>query len=219
MGDTMEDVLKQVKTVPGVLGCMVCDDQGHLVSHLFPSLFDKEMLSTAIATVSQNLPGLKDFTGGVKMIDFRFQGGRIAIKPVDGGCLVILCDGTVNLQALIISVNVAVKQVESFLKVVRPPSQPSAVTPVLPVVSPATPGELIEQGPLSASLQGMQMALAKFLGPMAKIIFFECVEKWLEGHSPLKAALPQLVDIVVVEIDDPAKVAEYRQKVATFLYV
>jgi len=63
----------------------------------------------------------------------------------------------------------------------------------------------------------MQTTLAKFMGPMAKIIFLECVEKWLEGHQPVKASLPQLVDIVAAEIGDPAKMSDYRQKVATFL--
>jgi predicted regulator of Ras-like GTPase activity (Roadblock/LC7/MglB family) len=214
----MEDILKQIKTVPGVLGCMVCDDHGHLVSHVFPSLFDKEMLSAVIATVSQNLPGLKDFTGGVRLIDFRFQSGRIVAKTFDGGCLVILCEGTVSLQALIISVNIAIKQIEKALNIASPVVQQASAAPkaVSPVNS-ASPRELIERGPVSEYLQGMQTTLLKYLGPMAKIIFLECVEKWLQTNQPIRAALPHLVDIVVVEIGDPAKTAEYRQKVAAFI--
>jgi hypothetical protein len=77
---------------------------------------------------------------------------------------------------------------------------------------------LIEKGALAPSLQGMQMALAKFMGPMAQIIFLECVEKWMGNHpQPVKSSLPYLVDIVVEEIGDPAKMAEYRQRVSTFL--
>lgn len=213
----MENVLQQVKAVPGVVGCMVCDDHDRLVSHVFPSLFDREMLGAAIGTVSQNLPGLKDFTGGVKMVDFRFQSGRLVVKPIAGGCLVILCEGSVNLQALIISVNVAIKQLEKSLALVSPVTQHAAVAPQVPSTSVASPRELIEQGPLSVGLQGMQSSLAKFLGPMAKIIFLECLEKWLLNHQPVKAALPQLVDIVVAEIDDPAKVTEYRHMVTTHI--
>lgn len=214
----MEDVLKNIKAVPGVLGCMVCDDHGDLVSQLFPSLFDKEMLSAAIATVSQNLPGLKDFTGGVKMIDLRFGSGRIVVKPLEGGCLVILCEGTVSLQALIISMNIAVKQIEKALLISHSEAQQNPVSQKqTSAVLASSPRELIEQGALSEYLQGMQITLAKYLGPMAKIIFLECVEKWLQSNKPVKAALPQLVDIVALEIGDPAKIAEYRQKVATFI--
>lgn len=164
--------------------------------------------------VSQNLPGLKDFTGGVKMMDFRFQSGRLVVRPIDGGCLVILCEGMVNLQALIISVNVAVKQLENTLKLAGPVSQQASEARRTTSVSAATPRQLIEEGPLSASLQGMQTCLAQFLGPMAKIIFLECFEKWLQVHQPVREALPQLVDIVAAEIGDQAQVTEYRHMVA-----
>jgi len=213
----MEEVLKQIKTVPGTLGCMVYDDQGHLVSHVFPGIFDQKMLSAAVATVSENLPGLKDYTGGVRMIDFRFQNGRAVVKPVDGGCLVILCDGAINLQSLMISVNLAIKQVEKHLKTTSPVAQQAAPVSRAVTSSPASAQELIEKGPLASYLQGQQATLAKFLGPMAKVIFLECVEKWLQDHPPVKATLPQLVDIVAAEIGDSGKIADYRQRVASFL--
>lgn len=212
----MEEVLKQIKTVPGTLGCMVCDDQGSLVSHVFPGIFDQKVLGAAIATVSENLPGLKDYTGGVRMIDFRFQGGRVVARPFDGGCLVILCEAAVNLQSLIISLNLVIKQVEKSLKPVDAAQQESVPAQTAPV-SKATPRDLIEKGPVASYLQGMQVTLAKFLGPMAQVIFLECVEKWLLDNQPVKAALPQLVDIVAAEIGDPAKMSDYRQRVSTFL--
>ena len=213
----MEEVLKQIKTVPGTLGCMVYDDQGHLVSHVFPGIFDQQTLRGAVKTVSENLPGLKDLTGGMKMIDFRFQNGRVVVKPVDGGCVVILCDGTINLQSLIISLNVAIKQVEKNLKSAGPVALQTPVAATTSSRVTASPQDLIEKGPLSGYLQGMQTTLAKFLGPMAKIIFLECVEKWLQDYQPVKASLPQLVDFVAAEIGDPAKVSDYRQRVSTFL--
>jgi predicted regulator of Ras-like GTPase activity (Roadblock/LC7/MglB family) len=215
----MEEVLKQIKTVPGTLGCMVFDDHGHLISHVFPGIFDSKLLMAAVSTVSDKLAGLKDPTGGVKTIDFRFQNGRILVKPVDGGCLVILCEGTINLQTLIISLNVAVKQVERNLKTAGPvtPTQQAPVAAPPSAGSTASPQDLIEKGPLSAYLQGMQVTLTKFVGPMAKIIFLDCIDVWLRDNQPVKAALPQLVDIVASEIGDPARMTEYRQKVSTFL--
>jgi len=213
----MDEVLKQIKTVPGTLGCMVYDDHGHLVSHLFPSIFDQKMLSAAVATVSENLPGLRDYTGGVRMIDFRFQNGRAVIKPVDGGCLVILCESTVNLQSLLISLNLAAKQVEKHLKVPTPVPQSAAAAPKAVANVTVSPQDLIEKGPIASYLQGMQTTLAKFMGPMAQFIFLECVEKWLQDHQPVKASLPQLVDIVAAELGEPAKMTDYRQKVSSFL--
>ena len=214
----MEEVLKQIKTVPGTLGCMVYDVHGHLVSHVFPSIFDKKVLSATVTTMSQNLPGLKELTGGVRMVDFRFQRGRVVVKPVVGGCLVILCEVSVNLQLLLITLNLAIKQVEKILATATPAHQQAATEPrASSSGSTASPQDLIEKGPMALSLQGMQTTLSKFMGPMAHVIFLECVEKWQQDHQPVKAALPQLIDIVVVEIGDPAKMSDYRQRVSTFL--
>jgi predicted regulator of Ras-like GTPase activity (Roadblock/LC7/MglB family) len=214
----MEDVLKQIKAVSGALGCLVYDDNGQMVSHLFPGIFDQKTLAAAVATISENLPGLKELTGGVKMIDLRFLRGRVVVKAVEGGCLVILCNGDINLQSLIISLNLAVNQVQKKLAAgISAPRQATAETKVSAPVVTESPQEMIENGALAPSLQGMQAALAKFLGPMAQVIFLESVETWLQAHQPAKSFLPHLVDIVVVEIGDPAKISDYRQKVAQFL--
>jgi hypothetical protein len=167
--------------------------------------------------VSENLPGLKDFTGGVRMVDFRFQNGRAVIKPVNGGCMVIFCESTVNLQSLLISLNLAVKQVERKLASSSAAPQPASSPSAAGAVISASPQELIDKGPLASYLQGLQATLSKFMGPMAQFIFIECVEKWLQDHQPVKASLPQLVDIVAAQLGEPSKMSEYRQRVSTFL--
>ena len=127
----MEEVLKQINTVSGTIGSMVCDDQGQLLAHVFPPLFDKSMLSSAVAALSENLSGLDDMTGGVKLTDFRYQNGRIIVKPIDGGCLVLLCETTINLQLLTISLNVAIKKLEKLLKFGSAPT-PTAIAQAQP---------------------------------------------------------------------------------------
>ena len=75
----MEELLKQINAVAGTIGSMLYDDHGRLISHLFPKIFDNNTLGGAAKTVSENLPGLEDITGGVKAADFRFQGGRVLV--------------------------------------------------------------------------------------------------------------------------------------------
>ena len=214
----MEDILRQIKTVPGTLGCLVYDDDNRLLTHVFPGIFDQDTLSAAVATISENLPGLKELTGGVKMVDFRFQRGRVVVKVIERGCLVILSENDINFQSLIIALNLAVHQLEKMVAL------PRTVTPQAAIeskgaepVSPVSPESLIENGALAPALQGMRGALAKFMGPMAQIIFLECVEKWLENNQPSQSSLSSLADIVAEELGDPAKMADYRGKVSTFL--
>jgi hypothetical protein len=63
----------------------------------------------------------------------------------------------------------------------------------------------------------MQTALAKILGPMAKIVFIECVEMWQRSCDPSKSTLPELLNIIASEIDEPKKAASFRQLATAFV--
>ena len=211
----METILSQINSVPGMIGSMVCDDQGHLLARVFPPSFDAKVLKEAVSVFTDNLPGLRGLTDDIVMFDFRCLNGRIIIRPVAKGYLILLCSSAVNLQFLTISMNVAVKKLEKLDGTL--PGSPEQDAPHPVASAPAgtrSPEELLESGPLSSTLQAMRMSLAKVLGPMARIIFMECVEKWLAANLPSKATLPHLVTIIAKEIDDRDKSARYREMVA-----
>jgi len=218
----MKEILRQINSVTGIIGSMACNDQGNLLALAFPPIFDEEMLTTIATSTCENLAGLEEITGGVKMTDFRYQNGRVVVKPFGYGFLFIVCESTINMQLLTITLNVAMKKIEKFFKetvvpvttsipLAKPFAQPQAPLNHLPVQN------IIEMGPLSSQLQFIQSGLAKYLGPMAAIIFPECVEKWLQKHQPIKEELSYLVEIAIQEIDTPTKATEFRQRVAHLL--
>lgn len=122
-------------TVPGVMGGMLTDDQGNVLAHTFPPYFDPASLKDAAGLLQDNTAGLQDVTGGVKLYDVRFELGRLIIKTLPRLFVVVLCQPTVNLQLLFISMNVAIKKIEKLA-----PEQflvPSAKTAVSPSTPPA----------------------------------------------------------------------------------
>jgi hypothetical protein len=58
--------------------------------------------------------GLHDVTGGVKLYDVRFELGRLIIKALPHLFVVVLCQPTINIQLLFISMNVAIKKIEKL---------------------------------------------------------------------------------------------------------
>lgn len=102
-------------TVPGVMGGMLSDEQGNVLAHSFPAIFDQGSLKDAADMLLHNTDGLQEATGEVKLIDMRFELGRIIIKRLPHTFLMILCQPTVNVQLLFISVNVAIKKLEKML--------------------------------------------------------------------------------------------------------
>ena len=213
----IEDILAQINRVSGTIGSLICNEQGHLMAYAFPPIYDVPLLTSVVSVLTENLSGLDDMAGQVKMMDFRFQDGRVVIRILNGGYLALLCTPAVNLQLLNISLNVAMVRIGKLL-LKSPDSLAGSVHPDRPFHDRAVNLQaLLQQGPLASPLQGMQATLAKFLGPMAKIIFIECMEKWLEHNRPVKESLPQLIEIVRKEIDDPVKSADYGQRVLTYL--
>ena len=127
----MESVLKQLNTVPGVVGSMVCDLDGGLVAKTFPAVFDDEVLSGAARILVDGAAGLETVTGKVGMIDLRYADARIVVRPMSGAHLVFLCAAQTNLQLLNISTSVAVPKLERLVAA-RPPPGPTAVAAPAP---------------------------------------------------------------------------------------
>jgi predicted regulator of Ras-like GTPase activity (Roadblock/LC7/MglB family) len=120
-----------LKSVPGVMGGMLSDAQGNVLAHSFPSIYDQETLKNIAALINDNSLGLQEVTGEVKLFDIRYELGRIIIKSIPRFFVTVLCEPTVNVQLLTITLNVAVKKIEKF-----PADQLAALTPLTATPEP-----------------------------------------------------------------------------------
>jgi predicted regulator of Ras-like GTPase activity (Roadblock/LC7/MglB family) len=121
----MQAVLRNLHSVPGVIGGLLTNDESSIMANSFPPVFDLTSLQEACSNLNFNILGLADATAGVKLLDLRFEHGRIIVKSMPDLLLLLLCEQTVNLQLLSISINVAAKK---FEKVMAHPVVPNAPT-------------------------------------------------------------------------------------------
>ncbi len=110
----MQSIMLGLTSVPGIMGGMISDERGNVLAHSFPAYFDAGNLKSAAELLQDNTVGLQDVTGGVKLFDIRFELGRLIIKTLPNMFIVILCQPTVNIQLLYISLNVAIKKLEKL---------------------------------------------------------------------------------------------------------
>ncbi len=111
----MESILSQLNAVPGVVGSLVCDREGHLLAQTFPPLFEPAMLRDTAAAVADGAVALASVTGPVSLMDLRFNDARVLVRPMAGANLMFLCAGSVNLQLLLVSASVAVPKLEKLV--------------------------------------------------------------------------------------------------------
>ncbi|MBW1894313.1 MAG: hypothetical protein JRI91_11555, partial [Deltaproteobacteria bacterium] len=143
-------------------------------------------------------------------------------EPVDKHYLIIFCDTESKLNRLKRPIN----QIKDDLKQAienRPENKKVKPVPVVKTsrVNSGNTGlqaeRLLNSSPMSKSLQAMRVSLAKVMGPVAKIIFIDALNNWMEIDQPSFASIPSLIDILGNEINDTAKFKDYRGGILPYI--
>jgi predicted regulator of Ras-like GTPase activity (Roadblock/LC7/MglB family) len=160
----MQAVLTQINSVPGIVGSMLCDEDGQLAAQVFPPLFDSSLMSEAATVLADSALGLHNATGAVELIDLRYNDARIVVKTMQQSYLILLCTKAVNMQLLTISLNVAIKKLERLFAA----HKVQAESPPVPGPAPsAVPG--ISPHPAAAPAPVVQTGAVAIAGGKAKI--------------------------------------------------
>src|SRR5450631_4397502 len=117
----MQDILRYINSVEGVIGSAVFNENGIVVDHVFPPLIDANSLKTIAGLVLECAQGLQ-IARSLDILDLRYAEGRIIIKTFPGAQLCLLCAKNVNLQVLTITLNLAVKKLELLLPTAAEPA-------------------------------------------------------------------------------------------------
>lgn len=138
----MEEILKQINAVTGVSGAFVCTADGGLVAKAMPDDFDAASLDMAARVASQTIEALEVSGQRVVEADLLFGQGRLILKNLRGGILVILCSRAINIPLLNLTANLAVKKLTTELKLARSPASEAVSKPAVSSVPPAPPQAL-----------------------------------------------------------------------------
>ncbi len=131
----MEHVLQQINTLPGVVGSLVTLGDDRVAASVFPPIFDETIIREASGSLSSLRERLQ-LGDSLDILDLRYANGRILVKPLVEGLLLLLCTKEVNLQVLAISLNVAMKKLDKLVldrthDALVPPPAPEAASGVL----------------------------------------------------------------------------------------
>lgn len=110
----MQDILRYINSVEGVIGSAVFNENGAVVDHAFPPIIDSNSLK-AVAGLVLECSHTLQIAQTLDLLDLRYAEGRIIIKTFPGALLCLLCAKNVNLQVLTITLNLAVKKLEALL--------------------------------------------------------------------------------------------------------
>jgi hypothetical protein len=112
----MEDVLRTISNVVGVNGCFVCDETGDILAHSLRTLPRDHALSVVGHTAAQAIAGLRASKRKKVDVDLVYTGGRVILKPLQGGCLCIVCEPRISIPLLNLTADVAIPKLQAALK-------------------------------------------------------------------------------------------------------
>ena len=111
----MDATLRDLNSLPGVMGSMFCDVQGRILARAFPPGYGETELRQAAAELAERSRGLQKGTGPINLVDLRYADARLLVKPVGDFSLLLLCSKAVNVPMLLVTVSVAGKRLEQLV--------------------------------------------------------------------------------------------------------
>jgi len=115
-GGGMKAILDDLNDVPGVNGAFVCDAEGSFLACSMKAPLAQDLLDAVAKSLSRTAEGVRTLQGkGSPDIEMVFESGVLLLKPLDPGCLCILCVPKVNIPLLNLTANMAVRQLKKAI--------------------------------------------------------------------------------------------------------
>ncbi len=219
----MDQIFKELTSAPGVIGAFIYNRDSGIQKKNMPAVFkDGKLARIAKSLIKIFSTGDKGFSDLAEVSLYYEESIVIIHEPVDKYYLIVFCDTESKLNRLKRPIN----QIKDDLKqAIENRQKIKRVKPVSVVeTSRLNSGNnglqaevLLNSSPMSKSLQAMQVSLAKVMGPVAKIIFIDALNNWMETHQPSFASIPSLIDILGNEINDTVKFKDYRGGIVPYI--
>lgn len=205
----MNQMIDDLKEIPGVIGAYTWHTESGMQDNNLPALFKVERLNAMAQILTKiHAAGRHNFADlGDTLVCFE-EASALCRQLRPGNFLVMLCDASINMNLLTISLNLAI---ETYFANGEAAQQSTATGRQAP--SPEHLKSIQSSGPLSKPLQIMSSELFSVMGPMASIVFEENLLDWATSEPPSIARLGDLLDSLCTETSDPDKARHYRQLV------
>ena len=225
----MENHLNDINAVLGVVGSFVCLSDGSLVAKALPDKFDAASVEVAARLAAQTLNALEVSGQRVVDADLVYGQGRLVLKNLRAGILVIVCARNINIPLLNLTANVVTKKIAPELRAPKaasaagvPPTSATIELPPSPPVAAETPGPMLEVAsdstiPPSESVNGnflneLIRELNRMIGPAGSVVVEDEIDALKETRDRFpKSRAAELVERVSLVIHDGSKRARFKQ--------
>lgn len=169
-GQALELLLGQVNTFPGVVGSLLCGEQGEVVADALPATVPDGTAVRAAQVLADHEGGLSAIGGPYTMLSLRLGSARLLVRRLKGGHLVVLCGPAANTQPITLMAASTAPRLErllapppapGFAPALTPPPMPIARAAAAPPPVPAAPAPAPPPGQLWQAVQRIEAVITR----------------------------------------------------------
>ncbi|MBN4068606.1 hypothetical protein JYU06_03675 [Desulfotalea psychrophila] len=147
-------------------------------------------------------------------MSIRYDTFTVIAIPVDSEAnLLILCEPGCNTSLMSTTANMLGPEIKKALE--QASESDTKVSTSTPAKEEAEHNLFTQK--TSQALISIKQALFDTVGPIADIVYNECVDRWTANHPPNVSRIFELVGCISTEIDNPELFAEFKEKISALL--
>ncbi|MFA6464469.1 MAG: hypothetical protein WCT30_01855 [Desulfurivibrionaceae bacterium] len=214
----MDELLQEIKILPGVAGVFVSVDKPDIIFSYVPDGYDHETLKQMGGALQRIIKMNASCQLSVNSVEMRFPDAMVLVKHIcDGALLVMLCETEANFSLINMTSNMLLGDLALGVDKVR--ADPDAAQRAISAKKAGSMdfAQAQNEEPLKSAIPVFQDALARAIGPIAAMLVKEIVGKWLQAGACSQERFPDLVDLFCQEIGDAPLEKEFRADTARLL--
>lgn len=205
----MRRLLKEISAIPGVTGSCIFDkNEGAVCTEL-----SAELPKNLTGQVGIHFVRLVQMGGmnklQIKSANFRFDRYSVVGFPLEKGAILLaVCDSQANCSLVTTTAAMLVEDMRDELVKPSSPQEHRRDDPARPASANLAASGIGDE--LRPFLKKIEEALATAIGPVALLVVADYFNRWRENGPADPARLPELIEMLMSEIEDKGLAREFK---------
>ncbi len=198
----MNQVVSNIKNIPGVTGVAIFKDNGALVAFDFPQVYDKNLLNLIGLKFQPIKEILPQDEGEIVYLCWEYENLLAFYYPVEGGWINIISSDAIPMPVFSLTMTAVAKKLPELLAVSPPLQEVIAVK----AAESAIPQEKVEE---------LEKLFALYLGPASPVIFKRVAHQFgLTLNNIPTGSLKAILDGVTAKVPENKR-PELQEKIGS----
>ncbi len=212
----MNTISQEFSVLPGVMGSCVSGGNNDVFLSDLPDFFTNAMVNEASNNIGRMIQMAKVKGLTPQTMSISYDKFTIIARPINSDAtLLILCDPGSNTALVSTTAQMLAPEIEKALNQ-APKAPKEAPAAQEPVEQNEPDPNFIDQQTTNA-LSQIKQALLGTVGPVADMVYDDCLERWTAHNPPNISRIFELVGCISVEIDNPDLFEEFKEKISALL--